>query len=290
VCSSDLLFINAFASGNGRYELNTHINTRVSNKWSTGFYIHGNTRNQKFDKNNDTFLDAPLMKQINVLNRWQFVDLEKGLVSFINFRILNDEKQTGQVNFNPDTDKLTTNAWGSEIKTKRIEASGKLSYSNPDIPYRSINTQVAISRHHQDSYFGLNIYNITHDSFYATSIYGSIIGDSRHKFKSGFNYTYDSYEENIVSKNDSNDYIRTENSVGAFFEYNYDNLDKLNLTAGVRVDAHNLLGTFVTPRIHARYTPWENSAIKTSIGRGKRSANIFSENQQIFTTSRTISS
>ncbi|MDQ2092470.1 TonB-dependent receptor domain-containing protein, partial [Marimonas arenosa] len=76
--------------------------------------------------------------------------------------------------------------------------------------------------------------------------------------------------------------------IGAFFEYNYDNLDNLNLTAGVRVDQHNLLGFFVTPRLHLRYTPWEKAAFRASVGRGKRSANIFAENQQMFATSRAI--
>ena len=38
-----------------------------------------------------------------------------------------------------------------------------------------------------------------------------------------------------------------------------------------------------------RYTPWEKAALKASVGRGKRSANIFAENQNIFATSRSIS-
>jgi outer membrane receptor protein involved in Fe transport len=38
-----------------------------------------------------------------------------------------------------------------------------------------------------------------------------------------------------------------------------------------------------------RYSPWEKSAIRASFGRGKRSANIFAENQNIFATSRQIS-
>ena len=68
----------------------------------------------------------------------------------------------------------------------------------------------------------------------------------------------------------------------------FDNLEALNLTAGIRVDHHNLLGTFITPRVHARYTPWEKSAFRVSFGRGKRAANIFAENQKLFATSRTI--
>ena len=53
-------------------------------------------------------------------------------------------------------------------------------------------------------------------------------------------------------------------------------------------DHHNLLGTFITPRVHARYTPWEKSALRASFGRGKRAANIFAENQKLFSTSRAI--
>lgn len=282
------LFINAFGSGNGRYELNTHVNTKISDKLATGLYVHGNMRDKKFDKNNDSFLDAPLMKQINLMNRWQFVDLEKGFVSFINFRYLNDTKQMGQVNFNPETDKLTTNYWGSEIDTERFEVSGKISYSNPDLNHQSYNLQVAYSNHNQESYYGQNVYNILHNSFYTNAIYGSIIGDTRHQFKTGVNYTSDNYNEEVIVKNNEKDYIRNENSIGAFFEYNYDDLNKINITAGIRIDAHNLLGTFITPRFHIRYTPWENSAIKASFGRGKRSANIFAENQNMFATSRDI--
>ncbi|MFT4801880.1 MAG: outer membrane receptor for ferrienterochelin and colicins [Flavobacteriaceae bacterium] len=282
--NDDRLFVNAYANANGRMELNTHLNTKVSDKWDTGLYIHGNLRNQKFDKNEDSFLDMPLQQQINLMNRWQYINNEKGLISFINIKFLNDEKQTGQVDFDPERDKLTTNYWGSEIDTRRFEASAKFGYVNPEIPYQSMGVQAAYSNHGQESYFGLNVYDITHNSVYANAIFNSIIGDSRNKFKTGISATYDDYDELV----NTTKYERTENSLGVFFEYSYDNLGDLNLTAGLRIDTHNLLGTFLTPRIHARYTPWENSAFRISAGRGKRSANIFTENQKMFASSRAI--
>jgi len=282
--TDDKLFVNLYGATSERLELNTHINTKLNDKWYTGLYLHGNTHNKEHDVNNDGFLDMPKYNQINIMNRWQYTNLEKGFVSFINLKFLNDEKQTGQLDFNPSTDKLTTNSWGSEIDTRRYEVSAKLGYVNPEIPYQSLGVQTAFSSHIQDSYFGLNLYDITHNSLYANAIYNSIISDSRHKIKTGISYTYDHYDELVNITN----YERTERSVGAFFEYNYDNLDKLNLTAGVRIDNHNLLGTFITPRVHARYTPWEKSALRASFGRGKRSANIFAENQNMFSTSRTI--
>jgi len=280
----DKFFVNLYGAMNSRFEMNTHLNTAVNDKWSTGLYVHGNIRDKKFDNNDDSFLDMPLQKQVNLMNRWQYTNPEKGFVTFINFKFLNDEKQTGQVDFDPKTDKLTTNNWGSEIDTRRYEVSAKLGYVNPEIPWQSLGVQTAFSSHKQDSYFGLNIYDIEHNSLYANAIYNSIISDSRHKIKTGISYTYDHYDELV----NASDFERTENSVGAFFEYSFDNLEKLNLTAGVRVDEHNLLGFFVTPRFHMRYTPWEKSAFRASFGRGKRSANIFAENQNLFATSRQI--
>ncbi len=280
----DKLFVNLYGSVNGRLELNTHVNTSVSDKWSTGLYIHGNLRDKKFDNNNDTFLDMPLAKQVNVMNRWQYTDTENGLVSFINVKYLRDEKQTGQLDFNPDFDQLTTNAWGSEIDTRRIETSAKLGYVNPEIPYQSLGVQFAYSHHDQESYFGLRKYDILHNSVYGNIVYNSIISDSRHKIKTGASYTYDHYDELV----EDTTYERSEMSFGGFFEYSYDNLEAINLTAGIRIDHHNLMGTFITPRFHIRYAPWEKSALRASFGRGKRSANIFAENQKMFATSRTI--
>ena len=96
------------------------------------------------------------------------------------------------------------------------------------------------------------------------------------------NFTYDKYSEFV----NTFDVSRIDNSVGAFFEYTYDNNDKFSLILGGRLDYHNRLGAFVTPRLHARYNPWEKGVLRFSAGRGKRAANIFAENQQLFASSR----
>jgi len=278
------LFVNLYGSGNGRIELNTHFNQKLSDKWSTGLYIHGNNRSKKIDNNDDNFLDSPLTKQINLLNRWQYQNTEKGWVSFINFRYLNDEKQVGEINFDPEKDKLTTNAWGGKINTNRFDTSVKLGYVFPETPYQSFGFQTAYSNHKQDSYYGLRIYDIEHNSVYSSLLFNSIIGDTRSNFKTGLTFTYDGYKELINTTN----YDRIENSIGGFFEYSFDNLDNFSLIAGIRADQHNKLGFFITPRLHLRYVPWEKSVLRASIGRGKRSANIFAENQQLFASNRTI--
>jgi outer membrane receptor for ferrienterochelin and colicin len=58
---------------------------------------------------------------------------------------------------------------------------------------------------------------------------------------------------------------------------------------GGRIDYHNRLGVFATPRLHVRYNPWEKAVLRFSAGRGKRAANIYAENQNLFASSRTFS-
>lgn len=291
-CSDNKFFINAYGTLMGRLELNSHYNQKVNDKWQTGLYVHADHRGKKFDANEDGFLDNPLSNQVNLMNRWQYTDPEKGWVSFTNLRYLNDTKQLGQVDFIPELDKGTTNAWGSEITTKRFEVSTKLGYVFPELPFQSFGFQMSYSNHNQESYFGLRDYDIKHQSFYSSLLFSSIIGDTRHKFKTGLNFMYDDYDELVGDYNGlvsvANNYGRSENAIGAYFEYAYDNSDDISITAGVRVDRHNLLGTFLTPRLHVRYTPWEKGVLRGSIGRGKRSANIFAENQQMFASSRRI--
>ena len=278
------IFLNAYGSLGGRYELNSHLNHKISDKWQTGVYIHGNYRNKKFDRNKDGFLDNPLISQVNVMNRWQYLDAEKGWVSFINVRFMDDSKQTGQNNFDPLKDKGRSEVWGGEIDTKRFDSSLKLGYVFPQLPFQSFGFQFSYSNHDQDSYFGLKTYDINHQSVYSNLLFNSIIGDTRSKFTTGLNFTYDIYDEFVNSIN----FSRKENSFGGFFEYAYDNSDNFSFTSGVRVDTHNLLGTYITPRLHIRYVPWEKGVLRASVGQGRKSANVFAENQQLFASTRQI--
>ena len=287
--SNDIpFFLNAYASQDERYEINTHFNNKFSDKLSSTLFLHGNTRVGKNDMNDDGFLDGPIGKQVNILNRWQYNDAENGIVSFLNVRYMNDEKQAGEMSFNPDTDRLTTNAWGSEINTEKIEISNKTGYVFPDMPYQSFGFQNSFQSHKQDSYFGLSQYDIHQKSFYSNLLFNSIINNTKHKFTTGLNFTYDDYNE-FVAVNFNRDFSRIDNSVGAFFEYTFDNTDNFSLVAGARIDNHNRLGTFITPRLHIRYNPWKEAVIRASAGRGKRAANIFAENQQLFASNRSFS-
>ena len=281
-------FLNLYTSEDSRYELNAHTKVKLSDKWATSLLAHGNVRQRKSDHNHDGFIDNPIGNQINLLNRWQYSNAEKGWVSFLNLNYMKDERQAGQTDYNPLTDKGTTNAWGSEVNSERFTLSNKIGYVFPDTPYKSIGLQNSFQSHRQDSYFGLNSYDIHQKSWYGNLIYNSIIGNTQHKFATGLSGTYDDYNEQLTTSALAGDFSRIDRSVGAFFEYTYDNSSNFSFVAGVRADSHNNLGNFITPRFHLRYNPWKEATFRLSAGRGKRAANVIAENQQLLASSRQL--
>ena len=281
-------FLNLYTSEDSRYELNAHSKVKLSDKWATSLLAHGNVRQRKSDHNHDGFIDNPIGNQINLLNRWQYSNAEKGWVSFVNLNYMKDERQAGQIDYNPLTDKGTTNAWGSEVNSERFTFSNKTGYVFPDTTYKSIGLQNSFQSHRQDSYFGLNSYDIHQKSWYGNLIYNSIIGNTQHKFATGLSGTYDDYNELLTTSALAGDFSRIDRSVGAFFEYTYDNSSNFSFVAGIRADSHNNLGNFITPRFHLRYNPWKQATFRLSAGRGKRAANVIAENQQLLASSRQL--
>ena len=281
--SDSPFFVNVYSNNMGRNEINIHGNKIINDKLSTGLYLHANKNSSINDKNNDGFLDNPTSDAFNLFNRWQYINTEKGLVSFLGVRFMKDEKIIGE---NTQDMIFIRDPWRGEINTNRFDSNFKFGYVNPSIPYQSIGFQMAYSKHDQDSFFGIRNYNINQSSFYSSLIYNTILGSTLNKIKFGFNYSYDDFDEIVYKQNIF--YSRIDKSFGGFFEYSYDSMDAVSLVAGIRYDIHNNLGDFFTPRLHMRYQPFEKSVMRFSVGTGRKSSNIFSENQNIFATGRDI--
>ncbi len=286
---SDKLYLNAYVNNTGRSEANAILTTQVSKKWATTFLVHGSVRPTEIDQNKDSFLDFPTGAQTNFVNRWTY-NSGNGWLGQISLKYLNDKKQGGQVGYNIERDKFTTNRYGLEINTERYEAVGKLGYQFPGRPFKSVGVQVNVLRHLHNSYFGFNVHNAEEQSAYANLIYQSIIGSTSHKFKTGLSFLYDRFIERLGPADNLSqfDFSRTEQVNGAFVEYSYDNLKKFSVVAGARVDYHNLFGLYWTPRLHARYNLTNTTLLRASFGRGWRVANIIAENSAFLASSRTL--
>jgi outer membrane receptor for ferrienterochelin and colicin len=286
-CSEVPFYANTYASNDGRYELNTHFANKYSDKVSSLLLVHGNTRNIKNDMNHDGFLDNPLGKQVNILNRWQYNNAEKGIVSFLNIKYFSDEKTGGTINDNSHEMVMNPNLWTSHVNTDKIEISNKIGYVYPDMPFQSIGFQQAFQYNKMHSEFGDKTHHIHHKNYFSNLIFNSIINNTKHKFITGLNFNYDTFEEHLEA-NFMAEYDRIDTSIGSFFEYSFDNLNNFSFVLGARADNHNRLGLFFTPRAHVKYNPFEKTTFRFSAGRGKRASNIFAENINVLASSRDI--
>ncbi len=291
--SDNKFFANAYYNSMERFELNTHYSTKLTEKIDYGLYLHADKKDNRDDHNNDNFGDSPTGQQINILNRFQYTNAIKGLVGFFDINYVGDERVYGEIDyFDPAIipGPPINDSWGGSADSNIFRSSLKFGYVDPEITYRSLGLQLSYSNVDQGADFGNSFHDTRHTSFYSNLVYNSIIGDTRSKIKTGISFAHDNYDESVNNLNTSLfDLDRTEKSIGAYFEYNYDNLDNLNLSAGIRYDNHNIIGNFISPRLHVRFQALPKTTIKMSAGKANRIANLFSENQKLFYSSRLIS-
>jgi outer membrane receptor for ferrienterochelin and colicin len=277
----DKLLLNGYVNQGGRFEANVNVRIDVGKDLGTALLIHGSTNRIKHDRNQDGFLDMPLSNQGVLLNRWE-LRKDNGFHFEVGIKGTWINKTGGELNFNPETDEGTTNAWGMELFTKRLEGWTKIGKVNVQKPWQSFGIQLSGTRHDQDSYFGLTRYDASQNSLYGNFLYQSIIANTNHKILTGLSFQYDNYIEVLNTIN----YDRKEVVPGAFLEYTFNHLDKLTTVAGIRIDHHNQFGTFVTPRLHMRYALSDHSVLRVSAGRGQRTAILISENNGLLASSR----
>ena len=281
--SAEKLLGNIYVNDQGKTDLNLNVATKLNEKWSTALLLHDNFMNNALDMNMDGFKDMPTGNTFSLVNRYKY-DNSNGVLAQFGVKVLNDQKVGGETSFNENSDKYTQNRYGLAINTQRYELFGKLGYVFPQQKFKSIGLQFNASDYQQDSYFGLTNYNANQQSFYTNLIYQSIINSTIHKFRTGFSFQYDKYNEDY----NLNSYVRKEIVPGTFFEYTYTPNDKWSVVAGIRGDNNNLYGSFITPRLNIRYEPVIGTVFRFSVGKGQRTANIFAENNSLFVSQRIL--
>jgi outer membrane receptor protein involved in Fe transport len=284
--SAEKLFLNGYVNSMGRSELNVNSAAIINKKWATGVLLHTDYFTVKRDMNDDHFLDLPTGRQYNFMNRWKYND-GKGVVGQFSVRYLDDERMAGETHA-----KLTTEKYQLNILNKRAEVNGKLGYVFSGKQYKSIGLQAQGLWHQQDynTSAQFNGYNALQRSLYANLIYQSIISDTRYKFRTGLSVQIDEITER-ESINKSIEFglrYRTEKVPGAFFEFTWSPAPTFSMIAGVRTDYHNMFGTFVTPRLHAKWDITDKTTLRASAGRGQRTANPIAENPGVLISNRNL--
>lgn len=278
------LLINGYQSIQGRSEGNLVFNHRLSDAVSTNLLLYGRSDWHRNDQNKDGFMDNPVGNLFVGSNRW-FYFSPGGFEVQGGIKAVYMDGTGGKLDFHFDKDQpeaQESDIWGYHSKIKRLEGWAKIGKVYVDQPYKSMGLQLSGVTHEQRSLYGDRNYNADQKSFYANYIYQSIISNTNHIIKMGASLQADKFNESFVNWR----MRRKEIVPGAFVEYTYNYLSKLNIVAGLRGDHHNLFGNFLTPRLHIRYAPLEKTAIRASIGRAERTANFLSENTGLMASNR----
>jgi outer membrane receptor for ferrienterochelin and colicins len=279
----DRMFINVFGDIQGRTELNTINKFNLSSQTTNMFMLHGSINQLNIDHNDDTFMDMPLTKQINIYNKINYHSGRR-LEGQAGVKLIAENRVGGQVNFDPEKDKGTTNAYGAVINSRRIEVFTKTGLVNPEKPYQSMGLQMQGTYHSHNSWFGLKQYDAEQKSFYANFAYISRIITDKHKFRAGADMKLDYITETFMRK----DYVSNEEVPGLYTEYTFDSHEKWGIIAGIRADYHNYFGWFVSPRANIKYNFTPEIIARVSGGKGYRTPLSFADNIGVMVNSKQV--
>ena len=288
--SAPKLFWNMYSNTHGKLENNLQL-SKKSGKWKSNLFTHISYFDQEIDQHGgtyhdhttDRFLDLPKVKQVNMLNRWEYKD--KNYHIGFTARALAENRLGGTVENAP-------NPYVVEVHNDLIEFTSKTGVILPDLPGKSMGLQTSFRRHNQTAIFGKNDYKGLQESAYLNFIRQTYINNTNHVLKYGMSYCADRYTESFSGYNFSTpfkDKKRIDLMSGIFSEYAFKVGENFNLVAGIRADYYNNTEQInYLPRINMKYSPTENTAVRISAGRAFRIANVFVENISFLASNREI--
>jgi len=211
------------------------------------------------DDNSDGFTDIVLQNRISIFNKWN-----SGRFT-IAARYFFEDRWGGQTAYNAKKDRLSTNVYGEQISTRRIELFGGFEFNS------SNKIQFSLNRHYQDAAYGDMPY----------------IGDQRIGFAQYLNFTtlkkgieltsgtsfrYTYYDDNTTATERSDHQYLP----GLFTQAAIEWSSQSRLLAGMRLEHHSKHGLIFSPRLNYKWSKNLNT-FRWSVGNGYRVVNLFTE-------------
>lgn len=288
--TADVL-VNSF----GEKHLNAAFAVKKS-KWTNYLALHTSQPGGKWDRDDDTFLDLPLLTRYSAYNKWRYrKENENGLSAFIGTRYVHEKRIGGQENFNPKTDEGTTRAYGQTVQFQQPEIFSKTGWRFD--ANNKISLLTSWVAQNQSSWFGLTQYDAKQRHAYANLQYELFWGKNKaQELKTGISFRHFVLQETIgfspfdtLGRHFAGNYRREENIPGFFAENTFHfQDDRWVWVAGIRADGHNAFGWYATPRTMLRFNPNPNLDLRGSLGTGWRTVNLFPENIALLVGSRDI--
>ena len=263
---------NLYFNSDLKLEANLGANLKLSDKWSTALLGHYEILNKAHDDNDDSFADMPKMKQGSLMSRWAYISDSYMFQAAI--KGLKEHREGGQIAHGH----TTHNPYLIDITNERYEAFTKNAFIlNPE-HMTNIALILSGSIHHERSNYGLKRYDADQRNGYASLMFETDF-DEHHNLSTGISLNHD-----YLSEDSDTD----ETTPGAYAQYTYKIGEMFTVMGGLRWDHSSLWGSFVTPRMHVKYSPTDWLTLRGSVGKGYRTPHILAENSYLLASNRTI--
>lgn len=289
---TDRLLLNAYINSFGEKHFNAVL-TSKKKSWSNLTAFHVVQPAARIDKDDDDFLDLPLLTRYMVSSRWKKGDEAKwGWSTQFSVRYVSERRVGGQEQFNYKTDKGSTHAYGQVVDIDQPELWLKTAYRLNEVHRFALYASGFYQS--QRSWFGVTNYKARQYNGYANLQHEFSYGTNS-VLKSGISFRHLDLQEdiafssNLLNRTYNGRYTKKETIPGIFAENTLTlAANKLTWIAGIRADHHNRFGWEFTPRTLLKFNATENLIVRASVGKGWRTANIFSENIGMLVSSRDI--
>ncbi|MBQ9666305.1 MAG: TonB-dependent receptor [Bacteroidaceae bacterium] len=263
--------VNLYGNTLSRFEANADGNIHLDEHLSTEVLLHYQDDWGHHDENHDGFLDQPNVQQYNLQNRWKW----RGdrYLFHGGFSLLKEDRDGGQTHH---TSPNNHHLYNIGVETHRYEAYMKHAFIlNPEHG-TNIALMANASLHQMDATYGQKTYSVDEKNAYAQLMFETNFTE-QHNLSAGFSFNHDYLTQD-----------EHETTPGIYAQYTYNLHEKLIAMAGLRADHSSLYGTFVTPRLHLKYTPADFVTLRLSAGKGYRTVHALAENTYLLSSGRTL--
>lgn len=271
------LKINLYTDSRLKSEANVMGNAHVTPHLSTEVLAHFEKDFMHMDEDDDGWQDSPSVEQWHVQNRWKY---QKGrYIMHAGFGYLHENREGGQMK------DLSPTPYQVLIEANRLDGYMKHAF----LLNSEHNTNLALlangSLYNLDGTFVLKNYTDRQQSLTSQLMLEHDFSDS-HNLSTGLSFNADRMEETLPT---SNLEPTTELTPGAYAQYTFKPSYKFTAMAGLRVDYSSLYNrTYLTPRLHVKWTPTDWMTLRASTGKGYRTPHAHAENHYLLTSGRTL--
>ncbi|MBR5657225.1 MAG: TonB-dependent receptor [Prevotella sp.] len=272
---------NLYLNSKGKLEGNLGANLQLSQRWSTALLGHYEILDKVHDGNGDSFADMPKTRQGALQSRWAWMG--DRYIFQASVKGLKEHREGGQVSHHSP---LAYHPYVIDITNERYEAFTKNAYFINEEHATNIALILSGSLHHENATFGHKPYKADQRNGYASLMLESDIGE-HHNISTGLSLNHDYLGQEMFNVQWSmfND---KETTPGIYGQYTYKLDEKLTVMGGLRWDHSNIYGSFVTPRMHLKFSPNDIVTIRGSIGKGYRTSHVLAENNYLLASGRDI--